>query len=217
MIDKEIQSVLHNRTILVTGFAPFGGESVNPSYEAVKDLPDKIMDLQIIKAQLPVEYDKSQTKLDKLIESNNPAIVICTGQAGGRAVLSLEYVAINLQDSKSADNADVIRKEQKVSNEGPDAYFTGLPVFEIVRTLKDAKIPAQISYSAGTYVCNTVMYHLMQYIKDVKPDLKGGFIHVPFSCEQAAEKTDGTPSLPVSVMTAGLKAAIEVCINNIML
>jgi pyroglutamyl-peptidase len=211
---KNLQPALHNKTVLVTGFAPFGGEAVNPSYEAVKGLPDNIKDWQIVKAQLPVEYDGSRTELDHLIATIKPSIILCTGQAGGRCVITPEYVAINLQDSKSADNTESLRKEQKVSNNSPDAYFSSLPVFEIVRSLQEANIPAQVSYSAGTYVCNTVMYHLMQFIRDKEPQLMGGFIHVPYSCEQAAAKDNGVPSMPISIMTAALLCTIETCIDT---
>lgn len=201
--------------ILVTGFSPFGGETINPAYEAVKLLPDSIENARIIKAELPTVFRKGAETLRELISKYNPAIVICVGQAGGRSAIAIERVAVNLQDAGSPDNEGTCPEDESIISEGRDAYFSNLPTRAIVQALKEVSIPAVLSYTAGTYVCNDVMYHLLHWIEQSYPDMRGGFIHVPYDPAQAAKSAAPEPSMPIAVTAEALRLAILTSIMNI--
>ena len=147
--------------ILITGFNPFGGESTNPAFEAVKLLPDTIKEAQIIKLEIPTEFKRAGKVLQDGIETNKPDVVVCIGQAGGRSAITPEKVAINLMDGRIPDNAGYQPVDTPVREDGPTAYFASLPVKAMVETIREAGIPAFLSYSAGTYVCNFLMYELL--------------------------------------------------------
>ncbi len=199
--------------ILLTGFEPFGGETINPSFEAIKQLPDCIGSAEIIKVQLPVSFESSGPVLTEALETYQPDAVICVGQAGGYSGIAVERVAVNLRDATAADNCGIAPEDQPVIAGGPDAYFSSLPVKEITAALKHHGIPAFVSNSAGTYVCNNVMYTLLHLIRSRNLPIQGGFIHVPYSMEQAAHKTSSVPSMALEHMTKGLELAIDVLIH----
>lgn len=198
--------------LLITGFEPFGGESVNPSYEAVVRLPDRIGEVELVKGRLPVSFARSGPVLEELVLRHQPDAVICVGQAGGYAAMALERVAVNLRDASMPDNLGNQPQDQPVVPGGPDAYFTTLPVKEMAAALHQAGIPAFVSYSAGTYVCNNVMYTLLDLIHRRCLPILGGFIHVPYTPEQAVGKAPSTPSMELDRMTRGLQTAIQALI-----
>lgn len=195
--------------VLVTGFDPFGGEKINPSFEAVKRLPDKIQNAEIIKLEVPTVFYKSIEILRSKMCEIQPDIVICTGQAGGRSHISVERVAINIDNAKIEDNEGNKPIDKPIFFDGENAYFSNLPIKKIVEGIKEIGIPAEISNSAGTFVCNHLLYGLMYYIqKDFKKTL-GGFIHVPYLPEQVLEKRN-TPSMSLDNIVRALEKAVEV-------
>lgn len=194
--------------VLLTGFAPFGGETSNPSYEAVAALPDRIGAITLAKARLPVSFAQSGPALEALVVDCRPDAVICVGQAGGYTGIALERVAINLRDATSPDNDGVQPVDEPVVPGGPAAYFSSLPLKDMAAALKQSGIPAFVSNSAGTYVCNNVMYTLLHLIARKGLPIRGGFIHVPYSMEQAAAKPSGTPSMALSQMTRALELVV---------
>ena len=194
--------------VLLTGFDPFGGEVTNPAYEAVKLLPGTVCGARIIKQELPTVFSQSGHTLCSAIEQNEPDLVICVGQAGGSSGLLIERVAVNLRDARIADNAGNQPCDKPVVQGGPAAYFTKLPAKNIVSTIRAAGIPAYLSYSAGSYVCNDVFYTLMHLIETERPALTGGFIHVPYSSAQAAQKPSGTPGMSLDMIAQGLSCAV---------
>lgn len=202
--------------ILVTGFSPFGGEEKNASWEAVSLLPDAINGVEIKKIQLPVEYDGVEAVLQEKIKAFLPDAVICVGQAAGRANLTPEKVAINWKSATIADNAGVLCSGESIFPGEADAYFSTLPVEEICSAIKAAGIPAAVSYTAGAYVCNCTMYHLLRILRHGWPQALGGFIHVPCTCEQALSKPN-TPSLPLEIIAKGLEAAIAATAQYLIL
>lgn len=201
--------------ILVTGFQPFGGESMNPAYEAVKLLPQQIDGASIVKKEIPVVFDKGAEIVRQAIKNEQPNIVICVGQAGGRAGITPEFVGINYADARIPDNAGNSPISQSIKSDGENAYFTTLPVKAMVTAMKAENIPAAVSYSAGTYVCNDVMYQLLYYIKTEfkEKNIRGGFIHVPFCEEQVVDKP-GTPALSLATIAKGLELCIKAAIHN---
>lgn len=198
--------------VLVTGFDPFGGETVNPAYEAVKQLPDEIEGAQVVKLELPTSFQGSAQKLEQAMRQHQPDIVICVGQAGGRACVTVEKVAINLAEARIPDNDGAQPVDEPVRADGPTAYFSNLPVKAMVQQMQQAGIPAAVSYTAGTYVCNSTLYNLMYLIERGYPHVRGGFIHVPFENGQVIGKSSATPFMPVTMMTQALQAAISAAI-----
>lgn len=201
--------------ILVTGFAPFGGETINPSYEAVKLLPDEIDGCQIIKYEVPVSYDACHSVLDWMISLHHPDAVVCLGQAKGRTAITPEMVAINLKHSVMPDNSGVSYWDKPVIPDGPAAYFTTLPVRQMVNDLKEAGLPGFVSYSAGTYVCNCLMYNLLHILSGEQPQVKAGFIHVPYSKEQMRDHTLSYYSMEISQIAKGTEICLRTLISTI--
>ena len=195
--------------ILITGFEPFAGERVNSSYEAVRLLPDQMEGVELKKICLPVSFETAGTVLESAMEAFQPGIVICVGQAGGLDAISVERVAINLQDASIPDNCGFQPQDRPVIPGGPDAYFSLLPVRKIVTDLQADQIPARISNSAGTFVCNTVMYTLIHRIQSGPRPMTGGFIHVPYLSEQAQQKEAGTPGMELTQVVRGLTIAVR--------
>lgn len=202
------------KKILFTGFEPFGKESVNPSWAAVSMLPDTLDDIQLLKCHLPVEYDRAAELLFDEIRRMQPDAVICVGQGGGRAALTPELVAINYDDAPDPDNAGVQRTDRTICPDGPAAYFSTIPVKQIIAAIRAAGVPAILSCSAGTYVCNNLMYHLLHGLAQEFPHIWGGFIHVPFECSQTLDR-GRMPSLPISAIAAGLEAAARAVAENL--
>lgn len=194
--------------ILVTGFEPFHHESMNPSMEIVKRLKERIAGADIVKCIIPVVYYESLTLLKEKIREEDPDVIISLGQAGGRASISLEKVAINLNEARIPDNANQQPHDEKIEVTGDVAYFSSLPLEKILNALKDRKIPVEISYSAGTYVCNHVFYGVRYLLDHEFPDKKSGFIHIPFIEEQVIDKGN-LPSMSLERMIEGIELAIE--------
>ncbi len=201
--------------IIVTGFSPFGGETVNPSYEAVKLLPDEIDGCKLIKLELPVSYDVCPTLLEWMISLYQPDAVVCLGQAAGRTAITPEYVAINLMHSCMPDSSGVKYSDHPVIHDAPNAYFTKLPVRKMVSALKDAGLPGFVSYSCGTYVCNCLMYQLLHLLNTKYPSIKGGFIHVPYSEEQVKTKSLPLFSMPDEAIARSIGICLEVLIRSL--
>ena len=199
--------------VLITGFEPFGGEKINPSFEAVKKLENKICDADIVKAQIPTVFHRSIEELEKLINAEQPDVVICVGQAGGRFDISIERVAINIDDARIADNDGNKPVDEPVFKDGENAYFASLPIKAMVEEIKKANIPASISNTAGTYVCNHIMYGLLYLLDKKYPKIRGGFIHVPFITEQIIDKPN-IPYMEISKITEGLTLAIKGAVEN---
>jgi len=170
------------KKILFTGFEPFGGETINPSWEAVKLLPDEINGVRIIKVPVCVEYERSGEVLKTLIAEHSPDAVVCCGQAGGRRAVTPEMAAVNFDHAEAPDNCGEVRRYAKIDACGQNAYFTALPVEKMVEAVKAADIPCAPSFSAGTYVCNHIYYTLLGIME------KGLFVHVPFIPEQVVGK-----------------------------
>lgn len=200
--------------VLITGFSPFGGEKINPAYEAVKGLEDNLNGVIIIKTEISTVFNKSIDELDKIIGTENPDIVICVGQAGGRFDLTIERVAINLDDARISDNDGNQPLDVKIFDDGENAYFSSLPIKAIVQRIRQNGIPASVSNTAGTFVCNHLMYGLLYLIDKKYPKVRGGFIHVPFSPEQVTSKGN-LPSMSIENITKGLKIAIEASLEYI--
>ena len=198
--------------VLITGFEPFGGEEINPSWEAVSGLPDEIDGAEIIKRQLPVTFNGVRKILPRLIVEERPDVVILTGQAGGRPNITVERVAINVMDSTMSDNEGFAPEDEPVFEGAPAAYFATLPIKAIVRALREEKIPAGVSNTAGTYVCNTAMFTALHTIAVAGMETNAGFIHVPFSHEQALEKP--RPSMAVETIRNALEVAIRTSLRG---
>ncbi|MBQ2325796.1 MAG: pyroglutamyl-peptidase I [Clostridia bacterium] len=191
------------KRLLITGFDPFGGESVNPSYEAVKGLPDIIGEYSLTKACIPTKFGAATEKVIELAEKIQPHAIICVGQAGSRGGITPEVIGINLRDASIPDNGGYMPKDEKCVPDGQNAFFSTLPVKAMVNAIKEKGIPASLSYTAGTFVCNDLLYTLLHRFEGT--DIKIGFIHVPFLPSQAKE---GVASMPLTDMVIGLEAAI---------
>jgi pyroglutamyl-peptidase len=192
-------------TVLLTGFDPFGGESLNPSWQAVQSLHHKrIAGHRVVAAQLPTVFDASLRELARLLGEHRPALVICVGQAGGRGAISLERVAINVNDARIPDNAGAQPVDTPVVADGPSAYFTSLPVKAMLQALQGAGLPAEVSQTAGTFVCNHVFYGLMHELATRRgfKRCRGGFVHVPWLPGQ------GQPNMATEDLVRGLRVAI---------
>lgn len=194
--------------VLITGFDPFGGEKINPAWEAVKALPDNIDGIEVVKLQIPTVFKKSAKKLFENIDSVKPDVVICVGQAGGRYEFSVERVAINVDDGRIPDNDGYQPVDSPVFEDGENAYFSTLPIKAIAEEVKKVGIPSAVSNTAGTYVCNHIMYSLLYYLNKNNLNIKGGFIHVPFIPEQVIEKKN-TPYMELTRITKALEISIK--------
>lgn len=200
--------------ILITGFDPFGGESVNPAYEAVKLLPDTIGTTQIVKMEIPTVFGEAGKAVEKGILAYHPDAVICVGQAGSRADIEVERVAINLAEAPIPDNTGNQPMDVKVQEDGDTAYFATVPVKAMVKNIRDHGIPASVSYTAGTYVCNNVMYDLLYLLDKKYPSIRGGFIHVPYATEQGVGKPVGTATMELSTISKALAYALLAVAEN---
>ena len=192
-------------TVLLTGFEPFGAATSNPSGEIVKQISGD----NIVTAILPVAYTQSADRLLALITEHNPDVVICLGQAEGRTAITPEKVAINLDDARLADNEGVLRSDVKILDKGPDAYFSTLPLLEMVEAIKAQGIPASVSLSAGAFLCNHVFYVAQN--KFAGTNVRSGFVHVPLMDSQAPE-FPGLPTMPLDQMVTAVKAILNTVI-----
>lgn len=194
--------------ILLTAFTPFDGESINPALEAMKLLPDKIGNLAVLKLEVPTVFGKSANLVLETMEREKPDFVLSIGQAGGRAEITPERIAINIDDARIPDNEGNQPVDRPIYLDGENAYFSTLPVKAMVEAIKKEGLPAALSNSAGTYVCNHLLYSVLYYIQINALPIKAGFVHVPYIPEQTVEKKD-KPSLPLAEIVIGLKASIE--------
>ncbi|MCW7762216.1 pyroglutamyl-peptidase I [Photorhabdus luminescens] len=202
------------KTVLITAFEPFDGEAINPSWESVRQLQNQqLSGAHIETRQLPCVFNTSLTNLYAAIDEIQPELVIAVGQAGGRSDITVERIAININDARIPDNQGNQPIDTPVVTTGPAAYFATLPIKAIVSGLQAAGIPASISQSAGTYVCNHVMYGLLHHLALTYPNVRGGFIHIPYLPEQAV-KHPGTPSMALETITTALKIAIHQALEN---
>lgn len=199
--------------ILVTGFDPFGGEPINPAIESVKRLPDNIAGAEIIKLEIPTVRKKSLEKIEKAINEYNPDVILSIGQAGGRFDISIERVGINLDDFRIPDNEGNQIIDEPVFPDGENSYFVKLPVKSMVQNVQKNNIPASVSYTAGTFVCNHVLYGVMYLIEKKYKGKKSGFIHIPFLPQQVVDKKN-MPSMELDTIVKGLTAAIEAIVKN---
>ena len=193
------------KKLLITGFDPFGGETVNPSWEAVRLLPERIGDWELTKLQIPTVFGLAAERVLSAAEQLQPDAVLCVGQAGGRSGVTPEAVAINLQEAKIADNAGNQPVNVPVVEGAPAAYFATVPVRQMVAAIQEAALPATLSYSAGAFVCNDVLYRLLHRFDGTAT--RAGFIHVPYLPQQAKENT---PSMALEQIVRALEAAIGV-------
>ena len=193
------------KTVLITGFDPFGGETVNPSWEAVKQLPDRIGDWIVRKMEIPTIFDLAASLVIDAAEDLKVDAVLCIGQAGGRSAVTPEVIAINLQEARIPDNAGTLRTNAPVDPHGPAAYFATVPVREMVSAITSAGIPAALSFSAGAFVCNDVLYRVLRHFDGTST--RAGFIHVPYLPQQAKENK---PSIPLEQIVQALTLAISV-------
>ncbi len=200
--------------ILVTGFEPFGGEKINPSIEAVKRLPDNIGGAEIIKLEIPTVRWKTLKKIDQAVEKYNPDVIISVGQAGGRSDINVERVGINVDDFRIEDNEGNQPCDEPIDEAGPDGYFLNVPVKAMVDNIRKHQIPASVSNTAGTYVCNHVAYGTRRMIETKYPGKRSGFIHIPYLPQQVMDKK-GVPSMSLQVVVEGLAAALEAIAEEI--
>jgi pyroglutamyl-peptidase len=202
--------------VLLSAFEPFGGESINPSAEALRRLvngrPVDGVDLSTV--TLPVVYGEAVEVLRGAIAEHRPDVVIATGEAGGRYAITPEQVAVNLDDAPMPDNAGNAPVDAPHVLGAPTAYLTALPVKAIVAALREQAIPASVSHTAGTYVCNHVFFGLMHLIATEQPQLRGGFIHVPYAHDQVLERRDAVPSLSLDTIAEGLRIAVETTVHT---
>jgi pyroglutamyl-peptidase len=192
------------KKLLITGFDPFGGASVNPAREAVMALPDVVGDYTLTKLEIPTVFGLAAETVLRAAEALCPDVILCVGQAGGRAAITPEVVAINLREASIPDNAGNQPKNMPVVENAPAAYFSTLPVRAMTEGVKAAGIPCSLSYSAGVFVCNDLLYTLLHHYDGT--DTRVGFVHIPYLPEQAGE---GVASLPLEDAVRGLTAAIQ--------
>lgn len=195
--------------LLLTAFDPFGGEKINPALEAVKLVSDKIGDTEVVKLEVPTVFKKSIDRVAKAIEQEQPDVVLCIGQAGGRFDITPERVAINLDDARITDNEGNQPIDARIFEDGENAYFTTLPVKAMVQAIRNVGLPSSVSNSAGTFVCNHLMYGVLYTLAKRYPGVKGGFIHVPLIPEQVVGRLAPAPSLGLLDIAKGLEAAIS--------
>lgn len=199
--------------ILVTGFDPFGSDKINPAIEAVKKLPDTIKGAKIIKLEIPTVFNKSAQVVHQAIVKEQPDYVLNVGQAGGRSALTPERVAININDGRIPDNDGYQPLDEPIQPDGDTAYFTQLPIKAMAKAIRAAGLPAIVSNTAGTYVCNHIFYQV-QYMRTKEfPKLKAGFIHIPFLPEQVITRPN-QPSMALADIVKGLTAALGAIVER---
>lgn len=200
--------------LLLTAFDPFGGEPINPALEAVKLVADRVGDVDIVKVEVPTVFGKSIATVTAAIEKEKPDAVLCIGQAGGRYDLTPERVAINLDDASIEDNEGNQPIDAAIFEDGAPAYFSTLPIKAMVAKIQEAGVPASVSDTAGTFVCNHLMYGVLYTLAKKYPGVRGGFMHVPFVTSQVVKRSAPAPSLAVEQIVKGIEAAIAAIGEN---
>lgn len=188
------------KKLLITGFDPFGGEKINPAWEAVKGLPDRIGEYELCKLEIPTVYGEAVKTVLNKAEEIKPDVILCVGQAGGRSAVTPERIAVNIRDARIPDNAGNQPRGEFCAADGPAAYFSTVPVMAMAEAVCAAGIPGTVSNSAGAFVCNDTLYLLLHRYAGTATRV--GFIHVPYLPEQ------GTPNLSLAQTVRGLEAAI---------
>jgi len=199
--------------VLVTGFHPFGGESTNPSWDLCGLLPPTIDGMRVETVSVPCEFRRAIEVVAAAIERHHPSIVICVGLAGGRAQVSIERVAINVDDARIADNRGNQPIDEPIAANGPPAYFATVPVKAMAAAVRAAGISAEVSNTAGTFVCNHLMYGVLHYIAASGNRARAGFIHVPYAESQVLDKK-GVPAMALASMAKAIEAAIVAAHRN---
>ena len=194
--------------LLLTAFDPFGGESVNPALEAVKIVQEQVGTVSVVKLEVPTVFGKSIETVAKAIEEHRPDAVLCIGQAGGRYGLTPERVAINLDDARIKDNEGNQPIDTEIFADGEPAYFATLPIKAMVQAIREAGFPASVSNTAGTFVCNHLMYGVLYTLAKSYPGVRGGFMHVPFIHSQVVNRPTPSPSMSIEDIAKGIEAAI---------
>ncbi|NLY09621.1 MAG: pyroglutamyl-peptidase I [Tissierellia bacterium] len=200
--------------ILLTAFDPFGQETVNPALEAIKNVSSTINGAEIIKLEVPTVFSKAAELIFDKIEEINPDMILSIGQAGNSTSVDVEFVAINYAYAKLADNDGNMPTGEKLYPDGPDAFFSTLPVESMVDNIKSKGIPSNVSFTAGTFVCNDIMYRTLYYLDKHNKNIKSGFIHVPFSTGQVVNKPSGTASMNLDDISRAIEFAIEAMLDN---
>ncbi|TFZ02497.1 pyroglutamyl-peptidase I [Ramlibacter henchirensis] len=211
MLSPKAPAPVGLRRILVTGFDPFGGQSINPSWIAVQALDGLELDgHRVVAAELPTQFGHSLRALDELIDAHRPSLVVCTGQAGGRSAISLERVAININDARIPDNLGKQPIDTPVIEGGPVAYFSTLPIKAMLAAMLAEGVRADVSQTAGTFVCNHVFYGLMHRLATdpACEGIRGGLVHVPWLPQQ------GHPSMTAEQLSLGLEVALRCAIHT---
>ena len=191
------------KKLLITGFDPFGGQTVNPSWLAVSQLPERVGNFEIYKREIPTVFGVAAEAVLEEAKMVQPDVILCVGQSGGRDAVTPERIAVNIRDARIADNAGNQPKGEFVAKDGPAAYFATVPVEKMAEGIRQAGIPATVSNSAGAFVCNDVLYTLLHHYHGTQT--KVGFIHVPYLPEQ------GSPAMELERITSALRLAIEAC------
>lgn len=194
---------MSEKRLLITGFDPFGGQQINPSWAAVNALPDRIGEFELCKLPIPTVFGLAADTVLAKAARFHPDVILCIGQAGGREAVTPERIAVNIRDARIPDNRGNQPRGEFVAADGPAAYFSTVPVADMAQAIRDVGIPATVSNSAGAFVCNDVLYSLLHHYAGTP--VRVGFIHVPYLPEQ------GSPSLMLDRTVAALIAAIEVC------
>lgn len=200
--------------LLLTAFDPFGGEPVNPALEAVKLVSDRVGNTEVVKVEVPTVFRKSIDTVAEAIRRERPDAVLCIGQAGGRYDLTPERVAINLDDARIKDNEGNQPIDQTIEPQGAPAYFSTLPIKAMVQSIRAQGIPASVSNTAGTFVCNHLMYGVLHLLATEYPQVRGGFMHVPFIPSQVVNRPAPAPSLGLNDIAKGIEAAIRAIEEN---
>ena len=200
--------------ILLTGFEPFGGETINPAKEAVKLVKDEIKGAEIVKCYVPVVFGKAIDTVHEALKKDTFDAVLLIGQAGGRYEITPERIGINCDDGRIPDNEGNQPVDQPIKADGPAAYFSTLPIKKMVEYMKAANVPAAVSNTAGTYVCNHLMYGVLYYLDKEFPNTIGGFMHVPYLHEQVMNKKE-TASLSKEDVVKGIEASLEAIVDSL--
>ena len=201
--------------LLLSGFEPFGGSNINPSEQVVKTLAGKeYPNTEIITSILPVDREAGPQRLIQTVEESKPEVVLCLGEARGRAAFSIERVAINLMDYRIEDNAGNLIQDQPIIPNGPSAYFCTLPVRQIMEAIQGEGVPATLSLSAGAFLCNQVIYILLHYLDKNDLAIPAGFIHLPSLPQQIAQEQPIKPSMSLETMIIGMEAIINCLISE---
>ncbi len=188
------------KCLLITGFDPFGGASINPAWEAVRILPETIGDYTLYKLEIPTVFGEAAQRVLAEAEKIAPDAILCIGQAGGRSGVTPERIAVNIRDARIPDNAGNQPEGERIAEDGPAAYFSTVPVKAMAEAIRRAGLPGTVSNSAGAFVCNDTLYSLLHQYHGTR--VKVGFLHVPYLPEQ------GSPSLPLEETAKALEAAI---------